>query len=42
MFVDEHLQHPQLVDFLQSKIPEDAEVDPVILEFYIIPKIQDT
>ena len=41
-FVDEFLQHPQLANFLRSKIPEDAEADPVIPEFYVIPKIHKT
>jgi len=41
-FVEEFLQHPQLANFLPSKIPEDAEADPVIPTFYVIPKIHKT
>jgi hypothetical protein len=41
-FVEEHLRHTQLANFLRSKIPEDADVDLVIPAFYVIPKIHKT
>ena len=41
-FALEYLEHPQLAEFLRSKVPDDEKVDPSVPRFYGIPKIHKT